>query len=219
MAKVRVLVADGETLFRESVCALLKGCEDIEVAGEATNGRETIKRARELAADVVLVNMAMPSMDGAEVTHWIHKEGSDIKVLLLVQDEDGHEVLSGLKAGADGYITKRATASDLVSTILAIYRGGYILHPSVAKMVVNDYLQRINQPGSPDAHDKLTHREVQVLKLVADGHKSKEIANLLDITARTAERHRANVMRKLSIHNRTELIKYAMRKHLINLES
>lgn len=219
MNKVRVLVADEEALFREGVCALLKTYQNIEVVGKATNGKETIEMVREQNPDVVLVNIAMPILDGAEVTHRIRKENSDIKVLLLTQYEDRDRILSGFKAGANGYIPKRAAASDLVSAIQTVYRGGYFLYPSVAKTMVNDYLQLIRHPRSPDPYDRLTHREKEVLKLVAEGRKSGEIANLLSIAAMTVLGHRTSIMKKLGIHNRTELIKYAMRKHLITLEN
>ncbi|MFC2016198.1 response regulator [Chloroflexota bacterium] len=218
MNKVRVLVADGQNLFREGVCALLKIREDIEIVGEATNGQEAILKVREQTPDVVLIDMVMPIMDGTEVTRCIHKENSDIKVLLLTQYEDRDRILSGLKAGANGYIPKRAAGSDLVSAILAVYQGGYFLYPSVAKTMVNDYLQIIRHPGSPDPYARLSHREKEVLKLVAEGRKSGEIANLLHIGPKTAQRHRTNLMKKLGIHNRTELIKYAVRKHLIEME-
>ena len=218
MDKVRVLVADEETLFREGVCALLKTYKDIEIVGEATNGKEAIEMVREQNPDVVLVNIAMPILDGAEVTHRIRKENSDIKVLLLTQYEDRDRILRGLKAGADGYIPKRAATSDLVSAIQAVYRGGYFLYPSVAKTMVNDYLQLIRHPRSPDPYDQLTHREKEVLKLVAEGRKSGEIANFLSIAVMTVLGHRTSIMKKLGIHNRTELIKYAIRKHLVNLE-
>ena len=218
MVKVRVLVADGQTLFREGVCALLKIHKDIEIVGEATNGKETIEMAREQMPDVVLIDIAMSIMDGAEVTHCIHKENSDIKVLLLTQYEDKERVLSGLKAGADGYIPKRAAASDLVSAILTVYRGDYFLYPSVAKTMVNDYLQLIRHPESPDPYDRLTHREKEVLKLLAEGRKSGEIANLLDMAVKTVLGHRTSMMRKLGIHNRTELVKCAIRKHLVSID-
>ncbi len=218
MAKVRVLVADEQNLFCAGVCALLKSRKDIEMVGEATNGKETIKMAREQTPDVVLVNIVMPIMDGAEVTRQIRKENSNIKVLLVSQYEDRDRILSGLKAGANGYIPKRATASDLVSAILAVYRGGCFLYPSVAKTILDDYIQRIRQPGSFDPYDRLTHREKEVLKLLAEGRKSVEIANLLNMAVKTALGHRTNIMKKLGIHNRTELVKCAIRKHLINLE-
>jgi DNA-binding NarL/FixJ family response regulator len=218
MAKVRVLIADGETLFREGVCALLKNCQDIELVGEATNGKETIEMVQEQAPDVVLMNIVMPIMDGDKVTYRIRKEKSSIKVLLLTQYEDRDRILSGLMAGANGYIPKRATASDLVSAILTVYRGGCFLYPSVAKTMVDDYFQRIKQPGGLDPYDRLTHREREVLKLMADGHKSGEIANLLNMAVKTVLGHRNSMMRKLGIHNRTELVKCAIRKHLVSLD-
>lgn len=218
MSKVRVLVADEETLFREGVCALLKIREDMEIVGETTNGKETIERVREQTPDVVLMNIAMPIMDGAEVTHRIRKENSNIKVLLLTEYEDRDRILSGLKAGANGYIPKRATASDLVSAILAVYRGGCFLYPSVAKTMVDDYFQRLRHPGSPDPYDRLTHREKEVLKLMAEGRKTGEIAKLFDIAIKTVLGHRISIMRKLGVHNQTELIKFAIRKHLVNLD-
>ncbi len=218
MVRIRVLVADEEALFREGVCALLKTYKNIQIVGEATNGKETIEVVRVQTPDVVLVNIVMPILDGVEVIRRIRKENSEIKVLLLTQYEDRDRVLTGLKAGANGYIPKRATASDLVSAILAVYRGGCFLYPSVATTVVSDYLQRIRHGGSPDPYNRLTNREREVLKLMAEGRKSVEIANLLDIAVKTALGHRTNMMRKLGIHNRTELIKYAIRKHLINLE-
>ncbi len=217
MVKVRVLVADEQTLFRECVRTLLEIREDIEVVGEATNGQETIEKVREQTPDVVLIDIDMSVMDGAEVTHHIHKENSEIKVLLLAEYEDKERILSGLKAGANGYIPKRATASDLVSAIQAVYQGSCFLYPSVATIVVNDYLQRINHPGSPALYDKLTYRERAVLRLVVEGYKSREIANLLTIAFKTTLRHRASIMKTLGIHSQAELIKYAIRKHLVDL--
>ncbi len=218
MDRIRVLVADAQSLFREGVCALLRGCEEIEVVGEAANGKETIEMVRKQTPEVVLMDIAMPIMDGAEVTYRIRKENSGLKVLLLTQYEDRDRILSGLKAGANGYIPKRATASDLVSAILTVYRGGCFLYPSVAKTVIDDYFQHIRRPGRPDQYERLTHREKQVLKLVAEGHKSREIAELFGIAIKTVLGHRTSIMRKLSIHNQTELIKYAIRKHLVDLE-
>jgi DNA-binding NarL/FixJ family response regulator len=218
MVKVRVLVADEEALFCEGVCALLKARKDMEVVGEATNGKESIEMVREQAPDVVLVNIVMPIMDGDEVTRRVRKENSNIKVLLVSEHEDRDRILSGLMAGANGYIPKRATASDLVTAIRTVYRGGCFLYPSVAKTMVNDYLQLISHPGSLSAYDQLTHKEKEVLKLVAEGRKSEEIANLLSIAVKTVLGHRASMMRKLGVHNRTELVKCAIRKHLVSLD-
>ncbi len=217
MDKVRVLVADEETLFREGVCALIGTCDDIELVGEATDGKETVEMVRERNPDVVLMNIVMPVMDGAEVTYLIRKGNSAVKVLLLTEYEDADRILSGLQAGANGYIPKRATASDLVAAIRAVHMGGCFLYPSVAKTMMKDYFQRIKHPVNPDPYDRLTHKEREVFKLMAEGHKSGEIASILNMAVATSLRHRTNIMRKLNIHNRTELIKYAIRKHLVNV--
>ncbi len=218
IAKIRVLVADEETLFREGVCALLRTCKDIELIGEANTGKETIEMAREQTPDIVLMNIVMPIMDGAEVTHRIHKENSAIKVLLLTEYEDRDRILSGLKAGANGYIPKRAASSDLISAIKAVHRGGCFLYPSVAKTMVTDYFQHMRYPGSPDPYDRLTHKEKEILKLIAEGRKSGEIANILNMAVTTVLGHRTSILRKLSIRNWTELIKYAIRKHLVSID-
>jgi len=207
-------MVDKQALFREGVCALLETNKDVEIVGGATNGEEAIEMVREQIPDVVLVDMDLPTMDGAEVTQHIRKKNSDIKVLIFTEYEDRDHILSGLKAGANGYIPKRAAASDLVSAILAVYQGGCFLYPSVAKTVVNEYLH----PKSSDPYDQLTHRKKEVLKLIVGGHKSREIANLLHIQPRTAQGHRTSLMKKLGTHNVTELIKYAIRKHLITFE-
>lgn len=219
MVKVRVLVADEQTLFRQGVCALLELREDLELVGEATNGTDTIRKVREQAPDVVLVNLAMHSMNGSEVTHRIHEVNSNVKVLLLTQYEDKDHVLDGLRAGASGCIPKRATISDLVSAIQTVHQGDCFLYPSVAKTMMEDYIKRIKQSISSDPYDRLTHREREMLKLMAEGRKSGEIANLLRIACKTVQGHRANLMRKLGIRNQTDLVKYALRRGVIDLET
>ena len=218
MAKVKVLVADERSLFLESVCVLLNDCESIDLVGKATNGKEIVEKVREQAPNVVLMDMTMPIMDGTEVIRQIHGENSDVKVLLVSQHEDRQHILRGLKAGSNGYIPRSATLSELVSAILTLHTEGCFLYPSVAKTLVEEY-RRMAQTASHDPYDRLIDREREVLKLIAEGHTSLEIAETLDIAVKTVLGHRASIMTKLSIHNWTELIKYAIRKHLINLES
>jgi two-component system response regulator NreC len=218
MSNIKVLVADEQNLFREGVCALLKMHKELEVVGEAGDGKETIEKVREKSPDVVLMNLAMPVLDGTEVTHQIHKLNSAIKVLLLTQYEDSDRVLGGLKAGANGCIPTRVTASDLISAILTVFRGECYLYPSVAKTMMDEYFQLIKQPASPDPYDRLTHREREVLKLTAEGLRSEEIGRVLDIAVKTVLMHRSSTMKKLSMRNQRELVKYAIRKRLINLE-
>ena len=216
MDKIRVLVSDSEVLFREGVRALLKIYKDIEVVGVVTSGEEAIEMAKEKAPDVVLVNIAKSIMNDVEVIRHIRKENDEIRVLLVSQYEDRGHILTGLKAGVHGYILKRATASELVSAIRVVYEGGYFLYPSVAKTVVDDYFQRIRLHGKGDPYERLTHREKEILKLITEGRKSGEIANLLNISVRTVQSYRTNMMRKLGIHNRAQFIEYAVGKQLIN---
>ena len=216
MDKVRVLVADRNSLISDGICAILKTCESIDVIGVATNSEDILEIVRGQIPDVVLMDLAMVFADDAEVIRWIRNENSEIKVLLISEREDKDCILRGLKAGSSGYIPKRATTSDLFSAILAVHQGGYFLYPSIAKTMVGEYL-RIRKGLSPDPYDQLTDYEKEVLKLLAEGYKSRQIAEVLNTMLNTVIRHKASIMAKLGIHNRTELIKYAIRKHLIEL--
>ncbi len=216
MDTVRVLVADKNTLISDGICAIMKTCESIDVIGAVTNSKEIIEIVRGQAPDVIVMDIAMSLIDGTEVIRWIRNENSDIKILLISEQEDRDSIMRGLKAGSTGYIPKRATSSDLVSAILAVYRGGYFLYPSIAKTMVGEYL-RIRQGLSPDPYDQLTDSEKKVLKLLAEGYESRQIAEALNTVLNTVIRRKASIIAKLGIHNRTELIKYAIRKHLIEL--
>jgi len=217
MDKVRVLVADKNTLMCEGICALLKSYKSVEVVGAATNGQKIIELVRAKVPDLVLMDITIPLVDASDVIRQIRQENSDVKVLLVSEHEDRECILRGLKAGGNGYLPKRAGAPDLVSAILAIYRGGYFLYPSVAKTVVGEYLRLKKNPRS-DPYDLLSDREREVLKLIAAGYKSREIAEALRIRFRTVLSHRTRVMAKLGMHSQTELVKYAIRKHLVDLE-
>ncbi|MDP2719444.1 MAG: response regulator transcription factor, partial [Dehalococcoidia bacterium] len=205
MVKVRVLVADGESLLREGICSLLNKCDDIEIVGEAGDGKKAIEMVRDIIPDVVLLNISMPVVDGAEVIRHIQKESYSTRVLLLSQYEDRDRILEGLKAGASGYIPRRATASDLISAILTVHRGSYYLHPSVARTMVDDYLELIRHPGRCDPFERLTDKEKEVLRMIGEGRKGVEIARHLGMAPNTVLVHRTKIMKKLGVHNRTEL--------------
>jgi len=217
MQKIRVLVVDDHAILRDGISALLALAADIEVIGEAENGREAIDRARQLAPDVVLMDIAMPAMDGLEATRRIHKEFPQMKVLTLTQYDDREHLLSLLEAGAEGFISKTAASSDLASAIRSVYQGDSFLSPSVAKLLLKHYRQGARAGKGQDPYDQLTDREREVLKLLAEGHTSREIADTLVISPKTVEGHRTNVMAKLDIHNRTDLVKYALRKGIITI--
>jgi DNA-binding NarL/FixJ family response regulator len=218
MAKIRVLLVDDHAILRDGIHALLALQDDIEVVGEAADGREAIEKARQLAPDIVLMDIVMPLMDGLEACRRICKENPKIRVIVLTQYDNKEYVSSSVKAGAAGCISKRAVASELVSAIRVVHGGDYFLYPPIAAMLVEDYLQRVGEAEADD-YDRLTAREREVLKLVAEGRTNREIAELLVISVRTVIGHRTSLMEKLDIHNRSELVKYAIRKGLTSVDT
>jgi DNA-binding NarL/FixJ family response regulator len=217
MQKIRVLVVDDHTIVRDGICALLGLAGDMEVVGEAANGREALEMVRKLMPDVVLMDMAMPVMGGLEATRRIHKEFPKVKVLALTQYDDKAYVFPVIEAGASGFISKTAASSELASGIRSVHRGDSFLSPSVARFLVEDYQQVASMKGGQDPYEQLTDREREVLKLAAEGYTTQEIADMLVLSPKTVEGHKTNLMSKLDIHNRTELVKYALRKGIITV--
>ncbi len=215
MAKIRVLIADDHAMFRQGICSLLEGYHDIEIIGEAINGKDAIEKLIQLGPEVVLMDIGMPVMSGLEATRRLQKEAPDAKVLVLTQYEDSEYILSMLRAGAKGYIAKTASALELVSAIRTVSRGESFLYPSAATTLVEEYLMRVG--GERNEYERLTDREREILQLVAEGHSNRDIADRLFISVKTVLRHRTNIMEKLGFHNRTELIKYAISKGLIEM--
>jgi two-component system response regulator NreC len=214
--KIRILVVDDHTIMRDGIRALLSLHDDIEVVGEASEGKEALDKAQELMPDVVIMDIAMPGMDGLEATRRIRKKHPKIKVLVLTQHDNKEYIISVIKAGASGYVPKRALGSELVSAIRAVQQGDSFLYPSAAAALIEDYLL---QAREEEPYDQLTAREREVLKLIAEGYTSKEIADMLFLSLKTILGHRSKIMEKLNLHNRTELIKYAMRKGLVSLDT
>lgn len=217
MPKIRVLVVDDHTVVRDGICALLALAGDIEVVGEAANGIEALKMVKELEPDVVLMDIAMPIMGGLEATRRIRKEFSRTRVLVLTQYDDKEYVFPVIQAGASGFISKVAASSDLTSGIRSVHRGDSHLSPSVAKLLVEDYQHGVGGRVSHDPYEQLTDRERDVLKLVAEGYSTQEIADTLVVSPKTVEGHKTRLMAKLDIHNRIDLVKYALRKGIINI--
>lgn len=216
MDKIRVLLADDHTMMREGIRSLLSLHDDIEVVGEACDGREVITKANELLPDVVVMDIAMPQLDGFEAARRLRKHQTKTHILILTQFEDKEHVLASLKSGATGCLSKKAVASDLVSAIRAVHRGESFLHPSVARHVIDEYVHHTSADEEP--YERLTDREREVLKLLAEGRTNREIADTLVISVKTVLAHRAKIMEKLDIHNRTDLVKYALRKGLISVD-
>ena len=217
MQKIRVLVVDDHTIVRDGIAALLSLAGDIEVVGEATNGNEALKMVSELHPDVVLMDIAMPIMGGLEATRRISKEYPETKVLVITQHDDKEYVFPVLESGASGLISKAGASSELASGIRSVYQGDSFLSPSVAKLLVENYQHTAGERSQQDPYNRLTGREREILKLLAEGYSTHEIAGMLVITPKTVEGHKTNLMSKLGIHNRIDLVKYALRKGIISI--
>jgi DNA-binding NarL/FixJ family response regulator len=213
--KIRVMLVDDHAIMRDGIRALLSLHNDLEIVGEASEGQKAVDKSRELMPDVIVMDIAMSGMDGLEATRRIAKQSPKTKVLILSQHDEKEYILSAIKAGCAGYMPKRALSSELVTAIRAVYKGDSFLYPSAATALIGEYRTHA-QTG--DSYDQLTPREREILKLIAEGHTSKIISESLFISLKTVVGHRTKLMDKLGIHNRTELIKYAMRKGLISLD-
>jgi DNA-binding NarL/FixJ family response regulator len=218
MSKTRILVADDHALVREGIIAILKLHDDIEVLAEASDGRETIEKAVKLRPDIVLMDIAMPGLGGLEATLEIKKANPDIKILVLSQYDDKEYISRLLKAKVSGYILKHAVGTDLIAAIRAVARGEFYLYSSIASSLVDDYLSK-KEVVVEDPYERLTDREKQVLKLIAEGNTHKEIAVLLNISVKTAVAHFSNIQEKLGIRARAGLIKFAIQRRIIQIDS
>src|SRR4030065_1958457 len=219
MSKTRVLIADDHALMREGIIAFLKFYDDIEIVGEASNGLEAIEKAEKLKPGVIIMDISMPELGGIEATLEIKKRMPAVKILILTQYSDKEYVSRLLKAGVSGYILKQAVGTDLISAIRAAANGESYLYSSIATNVISGYLGKSSEISVEDPYEKLTDREKQVLKLIAEGHSHKEVANLLDISAKTVIAHQTNISEKLDLHSRAALIKFAITKGIIKLDS
>ncbi|MGE5238277.1 MAG: response regulator [Chloroflexota bacterium] len=219
MSRIRVLIADDHALVREGISALLKFYDDIEVVGEASDGIEAIERAREIKPEVVLMDIGMPRLGGLEATVELRKTEPDIKIIVLTQYDDREYISRFLKAGVSGYLLKKAVGNELVNAIRAVHRGDCYLFSSIASEVVAGYIGKDRIPAEEDSYEKLTDREKQVLKLIAEGHSHKEIATCLNISVKTVIAHQTNISEKLNVHSRTGLVKFAISKGIIKLET
>jgi two-component system response regulator NreC len=215
-SKIRILIADDHTLFRNGICALLEDEQDMVVVGEADNGRDAVRLAGQLKPHVVLMDIAMPLLNGLEATRQIKREHPEINVLVLTMYDHEEYFREMLEVGASGYIIKRAAATELVSAIRAVYNGEAVLSPAITRLLLEDYLTR-DVHREVDDPNALSSREREVLQLIAEGKTSREIAEILHLSVKTVQSHRTSLMQKLDLHDRGELIKYAIQKKIIEL--
>jgi DNA-binding NarL/FixJ family response regulator len=213
---VRILVADDHEVVRHGVRALLEGQPGWEICGEAKDGREAVENVRRLAPDVVSMDIGMPNLNGLEATRQIVKADPKARVLILTMHESDQVVREVLDAGAHGYILKSDAGRNLVAAVEAVCRHNSFFTSKVADLVMNDYRKAgAVANGDASSRERLTPREREVLQLLAEGKSSKEVAANLGLSAKTAETHRTNIMRKLRLHSVSELVRYAVRNRII----
>ena len=217
MSEITLILADDHAVVRSGLRMLLDAQSDMRIVGEANNGREALELARSLSPDVILMDIMMPEMNGIEATRRITSEIQDTAVLALTMYEDEQYFLEMLKAGAAGYVPKRAAPDVLVSAIRTVNMGAMFVYPSMAKRLVQEY-DKEGTVNVSTAFDDLTPRELEVLILIADGLTNIKNGERLEISVKTVDRHRENIMRKLDIHTRIDLVKNAIREGLIDLD-
>jgi two-component system response regulator NreC len=218
VSEIRLILVDDHAVVRSGLRMLLEAQTDMEIVAEAETGAEAVRAVRLNKPDIVLMDIQMPDMNGIEATKEIKRTSPQTAVLALTMHEDDQYFFEMLHAGASGYVPKRAAPDELVSAIRAVARGEVFLYPSLASRLVKDYLKRAEASDQPLLYDDLTPREREVLILIAEGLSNAEIAQELVISIKTVDRHRENTMRKLNLHSRVDLVKYAIRKGLIELE-
>ena len=209
-APIKVLVADDHAIVRAGIRALLEAQPDIAVVGEAVNGLEAVRLAGETQPDVVVMDIAMPCMNGLRATRQITSSLPGVRVIALTMHDDEEYFFEVLSAGASGYVLKAAAPAELVSAIRAVHQGHVFLYPPVAKMLVDDYMRRVESGEARTSYDGLTEREKEVLRLIAEGLSSQEIASRLCLSVNTVHVHRARIMEKLGARNVAELVRFAL---------
>lgn len=213
--KIRLLLVDDHAVVRTGLRMMLEGEKDMEIVGEAENASDALNQISLLEPQVVLMDIGLPDMSGIEATRQIKQLAPDTAIVALTIHEDEEYFFKMLDAGASGYVPKRAAPEELLKAIRVTAQGEVYLFPSLAKLLVSDYLTQSNQPRNQATLDGLTPREYEVLTLLADGSSNAEIGEQLSISPKTVSRHRENIMGKLNLHSRSELVKYAIRKGII----
>src|SRR5437763_5790342 len=210
--KQRVLIADDHGVVRKGLRLLLQQYPEIEVVGEAANGREVVRLATELIPNVILMDVAMPLLNGIDAAEQIGRANDQIGVIMLTMHADEGYLLRALNAGVRGYLLKESAEEDLLRAVKAVSEGKPFFSPAITHTLLEDYMRVLKQEGLSDSFELLTTREKEVLQLLAEGKTNKEVASILDVSLYTVESHRTNLMQKLNLHNTAEIVLYAVRK-------
>ena len=217
MEKISIVLVDDHTLVRQGIRMILEQEPDLQIVGEAGDGKEAIRKVSELNPDLVLLDYAMPGPPGGDVIAQIKRFNPRTKISILSMHQDDEYVINAIRTGADGYILKDSAAPELVSAIRSSLKGGIYLSPSISKILVRGY-QGKKMPKFPKSpYENLTRREREILKLLAEGYSVKEISSHLKLSIKTVDAHKNNLMKKLDIHDRTHLVRYAIRRKLVEL--
>lgn len=213
---IRIVLADDHTIMRSGLRAVLERYPDMQVVGEGADGREAIECVDDQQPDVIVMDVAMPNLNGIEAARQISAKHPRVAIVVLSMHSDESYVLRALKAGARGYLLKDSAEADLITAIRAVSEGKAFFSPAISRMLVDDYMRQLQQRGVEDSYELLTTREREILQLLAEGKSNKDIARLLDLSLYTVETHRGNIMQKLNLHGIPELMLYAIRKGVIS---
>jgi DNA-binding NarL/FixJ family response regulator len=219
MGKINIFLVDDHQLIRDGIKALLNGVEGINIVGEASSGKELFLKLNELRPDILILDISLPDISGIDITRTITEDYPTIRVLILSMYTDEHFILNAVKAGARGYLPKNTTRDELLEAIVAIYNGDEFFGESISRIILKSYVRKAKEEESlpQKTQVNLTSREIEILKLVAEGFINKEISNHLDISIRTVETHKNHIMKKLEMKSIVELIKYAIRNKIVEI--
>ncbi len=215
MEPIRILIADDHAVMRAGLRLLLNGQEDMQVVDEAGDGWQTVEKAVALKPDIVLLDITMPGLSGLEAARQIRQKAPEVKLVVLTMHDDEAYLRQFLQIGATGYIVKKAADTELVAAIRAVHRGESFVHPSLTRVLIDRYLQQPPLVKAKESVEELTRRETEVLRLVAQGYTSQQVADQLSISVNTVETHRAHIMEKLGLRGRAQLVRYAIARGLL----
>ena len=216
MKKIRVLIADDHGIVRKGLRLQVEQIDSFEVVGEAADGRDALRMAEELVPDVVIMDIAMPNLNGIQATAQMVKKNPQIGVIMLSMFSDETYLTRALSAGAKGYLLKDSADADLHNALLAVAQGKPFFSADITKTLLEDYMRQLQQRGLEDSYDLLTEREKEILQLLAEGKSNKDIASMLNLSINTVETHRTRLMQKLNLHSAAEIVLYAVRKRIIS---
>ena len=217
MSEIRVLLADDHGVLRKGVRFVLEQDTSVLIVGEASDGREAVRLAEDLRPDVIIMDIAMPTLNGIEAAAQITRKERHAAIIILSMYSDEEYLVRALSAGAKGFLLKDAAEPDLLRAVRSVAQGKPFFSPAIVEMLLDDYVQRLQRENLKDSYELLTEREKEVLALLAEGKTNKDVASLLNLGVSTVDTHRTNLMQKLRLHNTAELVLYAVRKKILRI--